>query len=370
MEITPMLLALGGLFLSLLVVIYIRASCRSRVTPSRHLGVLITGCDSGLGQKLALKLADSGYVVFAGCLTPTGGAQLKGKVGILPFFLDVTEESSIAKTVEFVNAWVEAFPENHLHALVNNAGIGESGLVDWSSMSVFRRTFEVNFFGAVALTKGLLPHLMAASSHCAATGLPCPRVVNISSVAGLIGVPGLSAYCASKFSLEAFSDSLRLEMAPWKLGVALIEPSFLKTPIIAGSQEKQWDTWNAVPKATRELWGEKYFKDSLVQSKRTLAGAESPELGVQAMFDAVTHTAPSARYKAGFPARTYLPILAALPAYLSDPILLGNIGRVVPAGMLGLKGGEGGGPVSAQAPSSPQQRRAGSKAPTAKTPTA
>ena len=308
---------------------------RSRVSPSSNLLVVISGCDTGLGELLCERLSSLGFTVFAGCLTEVGKKRWKGSPRVEAFLLDVTDEKSVNSVGERVLKWLRSSPGRSLHSVVNNAGIGEGGLVDWMAMEKFRRTLEVNFFGAVALTKVLLPILLDASSAAAKAGLPPPRVVNVASVAGILAVPGLSAYCASKFALEAFSDSLRLELSPWRCPVALIEPSFLATPIIAGTKEKQESLWESLPAPTRNRWGVDYFRSAMRQSERTLASAESPALGLRALEDAVTHSSPSARYKAGTPGKTYLPLIAALPAYLSDPILLlaGAGGGVKPSGM-------------------------------------
>ena len=232
-----------------------------------HLAIVISGCDSGFGEALALRCAAAGFTVFAGCLTPQGVRRYKG-VGehLHAFPLDVTSERSVSEAVDDVVApWLASKrtrgpTPRALHALVNNAGIGTSGLVAWHALEGFRRTMEVNFLGHVAMTKAHLPLLMRAAAAAAAAGAPPPRIVNVTSIAGLLAAPGLAAYSASKFALEAFSDALRREMAPWRLPVAIIEPSFLATPILAGVREKSQALWDSLPPATRAAWGLPYLQ--------------------------------------------------------------------------------------------------------------
>ena len=315
-----------------------RASlARHQVTPS--LAVVITGCDSGFGEALALRAAAAGFTVFAGCLTPQGVKRLRAAGEHLhAFSLDVTSERSIAEAVDEVIApWLNSRRARNraLHALVNNAGIGASGLVDWAPLESFRRVMDVNYLGAVAVTKALLPLLMRASAAAAAARAPAPRVINVTSVAGLLAAPGLSAYCASKYALEAFSDALRREMAPWRLRVAIIEPSFLATPILANVKEKAQAQWEALAPATQRAWGGEYHAATLARGEGVVRGAEPPALGVDALFQALCHVHPAARYRAGTPGRTYLPLLAALPAWAADPLFALSAPAVVPAGMRG-----------------------------------
>ena len=126
-----------------------------------------------------------------------------------PFLLDITSAASVANVGTMLADWVatgsaKTGPKNVLHALVNNAGIGEGGLVDWVDLDIFRKIIEVNFLGHVAMTKILLPQLMRAAKLAAHQLQAAPRIVFVTSVAGMLAPPGFSAYCASKYALEAF----------------------------------------------------------------------------------------------------------------------------------------------------------------------
>jgi NAD(P)-dependent dehydrogenase (short-subunit alcohol dehydrogenase family) len=167
--------------------------------------VLISGCDTGFGHSLAISLDNQGYRVFAACLTQQGKENL-AKVTTnkcVPFLCDITNLESVADAVKLVKSHT-----NWLHALVNNAGIFDGFFIDLSSLAVYRRTMEVNFFGHVNMTKSFLPLLLANPRRDS-------RVVTVTSVAGSVAVPSISAYSASKFALEAFTDALRREMRPW-----------------------------------------------------------------------------------------------------------------------------------------------------------
>jgi 11-cis-retinol dehydrogenase len=148
---------------------------RLRCEASLDLAVLISGCDTGFGNLLAHDLSEQGFRVFAGCLTPAGVESFRGLAGVDAFMLDLRSGVSIAEAGARVRAWVAAgglredgLPQRGLHALVNNAGIGSSGVVDWTTMASFRDTMEVNFFGHVAITKELLPQLLRDATLCVA----------------------------------------------------------------------------------------------------------------------------------------------------------------------------------------------------------
>jgi short chain dehydrogenase len=111
--------------------------CLPAMVPAKHLGVVITGCDSGFGRELALAAADAGYTVFAGCLTPT--ASWPGPVSprLMPLLMDVTNDGQVQEAVRAVETWLAADDSRILHALVNNAGVGGIGLIDWMDMTFY-----------------------------------------------------------------------------------------------------------------------------------------------------------------------------------------------------------------------------------------
>ena len=183
------------------------------IQPSRTKAIVISGCDTGFGHILALQLDQLGWKVYAGCITEAGQSQLRSKASkhLVALHLDITKDSDVDAAVKAVlkDSGV------NVHALVNNAGIGVGGYVDWVPLQQFRKVMDVNFLGHVAMTKAFLPMLMAQTGS---------RIVNVASAAGMFAVQGMSAYAASKFAMEAFSDSLRREMYSFGMSVSVIEP--------------------------------------------------------------------------------------------------------------------------------------------------
>ena len=157
--------------------------------------VLITGCDTGFGHMLALELVRRGWKVYAGCLTPQGLEALvskaAGSAGIMIAVpMDVTKQADIDRVVKQIG---DECPQK-LFALVNNAGVGRGGLVDWTEMDEYRTMMEVNFFSMATVCKAFLPLLKESTG----------RIVNITSLAGLFpGMPFTSAYATSKHGTYA-----------------------------------------------------------------------------------------------------------------------------------------------------------------------
>ena len=192
--------------------------------------VLITGTSSGIGRACARRLAHEGFSVLAGVRNDTDARSLESEgngrpLGIRAIRLDVTESESVRAAGEQVASIVG---ENGLCGLVNNAGTAIVGPVECISMDDWRRQFEVNFFGAIAVTQTMLPLLRTHRTRC---GRWAPRIVNISSVTGQVSSPLFAAYSASKFALEAVSDALRLELASQGIHVCVIIPGTIQSEI-------------------------------------------------------------------------------------------------------------------------------------------
>jgi NAD(P)-dependent dehydrogenase (short-subunit alcohol dehydrogenase family) len=176
--------------------------------------VLITGTSSGIGLETAIGAANAGYLTVATLRNPGGDGPLRDaaaqagvKLDIRP--LDVTDEASIRTCVDGV---VSDF--GRLDAVVNNAGSGHVGSIENVTMDEFRRVMEVNFFGVVAVTKAAMAHLRSARG----------KVITVSSVGGAVGQPFNEAYCAAKFAVEGFMESLAPVASTFGVSVAIIEP--------------------------------------------------------------------------------------------------------------------------------------------------
>ncbi|MGH7380937.1 MAG: SDR family oxidoreductase [Candidatus Methylomirabilales bacterium] len=180
-------------------------------------GVVVTGASTGIGAAVARRLAEAGYLVFGTVRRQedAGGVERDGGVA-LP--MDVTDARSIAAARQEVERRLGDQP---LLGLVNNAGIAAAGPLEHLPLDELRRVLEVNVVGLVAVTQAFLPALRRSRG----------RVVNISSVAGRIALPFGGPYSASKFALEAISDSLRRELIPSGVKVVVIQPGSIRTPI-------------------------------------------------------------------------------------------------------------------------------------------
>jgi len=171
---------------------------------------LITGCSSGFGRELALAAMAAGDRVMATARDP-------GKLGFATSAtaLDVTDERQAAAAVART---IDEF--GRIDVLVNNAGHGSVGAVEEWDLGELRALMDVMFFGAVAVTKAALPHLRAQGSG---------TIVQMSSMGGQLSMPGFGAYCAAKFALEAMSEALAAEVAPFGVGVMIVEPGAFRT---------------------------------------------------------------------------------------------------------------------------------------------
>jgi NAD(P)-dependent dehydrogenase (short-subunit alcohol dehydrogenase family) len=204
--------------------------------------VLITGCSTGIGRATALRLAAAGWTVYATARKPETLAELE-TAGCRIMALDVTDEASMEAAVAAVEA--------PLGALVNNAGYSLSGALETLPMEAVRRQFETNVFGLLRLTQLVLPQMREAGAG---------RIVNLSSMGGRLVFPGGGAYHATKYAVEALSDALRVEVAPFGIDVIVVEPGLIKSEFgeTAASQVGDGGPYAAfnvsVAKATREVY--------------------------------------------------------------------------------------------------------------------
>jgi NAD(P)-dependent dehydrogenase (short-subunit alcohol dehydrogenase family)/ketosteroid isomerase-like protein len=177
----------------------------------------ITGCSSGFGQALTEAAVAAGDTVVATARHPGSLTALVARGGgrVHPLALDVTDPGAIESAVA---ATIDRF--GRIDVLVNNAGHGSVGAVEELTLDDLRDLFEVMFFGAVELTKAVLPHMRDVGAGA---------VVQISSMGGQLAMPGFGAYCAAKFALEGLSEALADEVAPFGIRVVLVEPGAFRT---------------------------------------------------------------------------------------------------------------------------------------------
>lgn len=180
--------------------------------------IFVTGASTGIGRALVESWSAKGLYVFAGVRDQKSENELKSLAHVCPVICDVTREETLQQALSQVREKLAGQP---LAGLVNNAGVVFSGPIEAVSIDHFRRQFEVNVFGLIAVTQKFLPLLRSSRG----------RVVNIGSISGRIAAPFLGPYCASKFALEAVTDSLRRETAELGVKVVLVDPGPVNTPI-------------------------------------------------------------------------------------------------------------------------------------------
>jgi NAD(P)-dependent dehydrogenase (short-subunit alcohol dehydrogenase family) len=184
----------------------------------------VTGASSGFGLLTSVALAGEGYRVLASMRDLDNKGRLEAvakEAGVTDRIeivqLDVTDFSTVETVIQDV---IHRY--GRIDLLVNNAGYAAGGFTEELTVEEWRQQFETNFFGLVAVTKAVLPSMRERRSG---------KIVNISSISGRIGFPSMGPYVASKFAVEGFSESLRLEMLPYGVHVVLIEPGSYKTDI-------------------------------------------------------------------------------------------------------------------------------------------
>jgi NAD(P)-dependent dehydrogenase (short-subunit alcohol dehydrogenase family) len=183
--------------------------------PHRQELVVVTGASTGIGAATARELALRGFHVLAGVRRDVDAESLRTD-GIKPHILDIAVESDVVAVADRVARDPLRRP---VRALINNAGIAINAPVETLPTAEWRRLFEVNLFGHIAMTQALLPALLRSTGS----------VVNISSVGGKVAMSTYGAYAGSKFALEAVSDSLRREVTALGVRVVVVEPGAVKT---------------------------------------------------------------------------------------------------------------------------------------------
>lgn len=184
---------------------------------------VITGASSGFGLLTTLELAKKDYLVIATMRNLnkqedliSQATKLNLQQNITVQQLDVTDQNSIHNFQLYIKEI------NRVDLLINNAGYANGGFVEEIPVEEYRKQFETNLFGAISITQLVLPYMREQKSG---------KIINISSISGQVGFPGLSPYVSSKYALEGWSESLRLEVKPFGIDVALIEPGSYNTNI-------------------------------------------------------------------------------------------------------------------------------------------
>jgi NAD(P)-dependent dehydrogenase (short-subunit alcohol dehydrogenase family) len=271
--------------------------------------VVITGASSGIGRACALDLARRGFRVFATVRKEEDAAALKADAPtrLTPVIADVTQPDDIARLRATV---VEELHGTPLRGVVNNAGVGVGGPLEFLDIDEIRNQFEVNTFAPIAVTQPFIALLRESRG----------RVVNITSIGGRVAQPLLGPYCASKFALEALSEVMRRELLPWGIHVAAIEPGNIKTRI--------WEKGASMVEQRKATMGDeerRLYLANLERMERVVRFAHrtgaKPEKVAKAVAHALTAEKPKPRYVVGADAWVQLALERLLPSRVSDRMM-------------------------------------------------
>jgi len=270
--------------------------------------VVVTGSSTGIGRASVLELDRLGFRVFAGVRRAEDAEGLRAAASerLEPLLLDVTQPEDISSAVERVT---EAIPAG-LAGLVNNAGVAMAGPVELIPIDDFRRQIEVNLIGQVAMTQAFLPALRKARG----------RVVFLSSIGGLFANPYMAPYHASKFGVEAVGDSLRQELRPFGIGVSIVEPGSVATPIWEKGKGTAESIQGRLTPEERTLYGEKVARMAAI-AERTGARGVQPEKVASAIAHALTARRPRTRYLVGADARAMALLGRIVPDRIRDRLV-------------------------------------------------
>lgn len=267
--------------------------------------VVVTGCDSGIGRGVLTALSQRRVKVIACCLTPEGAeaAEAAGAHWAPCFDLNHDEQ------VMAIGQEIIARTEGSLWGLVHTAGTVLPGFVDYQPINNYREVMSVNFFAPVLLSQLLLGALRQTKG----------RIVLVSSVDGIVSLPGNAPYDASKFALEAYADALRVELSFCDVAVSVVNPSTMRTPMAGAFFPAHRTTWQSMAAQApdgpwRQLWPEEWLDHYVELNTQQLERiAEDPAQVVNDIVHALGAVRPRLRYLSGRLAKTLFYLLWLMP---------------------------------------------------------
>ncbi|HEY8740159.1 MAG TPA: SDR family oxidoreductase [Candidatus Dormibacteraeota bacterium] len=275
--------------------------------------VVITGASTGIGEATAIRLATSGFTVYAGVRKDADADKLStpSLPNLRPIKIDVADQKSIEAAYREVEALVG---DAGLAGLVNNAGISGGGPLEFTALDEIRQMFEVNVFGLIATTQAFMPLIRRATG----------RVVCTGSISGRTAAPFVAPYSMTKASVQSLCHALRVELRPWGIEVVCVEPGSIATPIWdKGLEEVDAKTKSMPPEA------QKYYGDIIPKLKtlteRTAKMGIPPSRVADVVLQALTAKRPRARYLVGMDAKAQA-ALGRLPDRVRDAALSRFIG--------------------------------------------
>ncbi len=271
--------------------------------------VIVTGASTGIGEACALRLDKAGWRVFAGVRKEADAQRLKSEASdrLTPITLDVTNQAEIdaaAKTV------ADATGAAGLQGLVNNAGITVNGPLEYLTSDDLRKQLEVNVVGQIAVTRTFLELIRKGRG----------RIVYIGSIAGKIATPFLGPYSASKHAMEALSDSLRQELRPWGIHVALVEPGSIATKIWEKGLHDADEYEKNMPEDALMRYGKAFAALREAAKKFGDAGIPADRVA-RSVEHALTSGRPRTRYIVGFDATMQRILAAVVPDRTRDRLV-------------------------------------------------
>ena len=271
--------------------------------------VIVTGASSGIGEACALRLARGDFDVVAG-VRKDEDAERAGALHerVRPVKIDVADEASVA-------AAAQEFGDGPIAGLVNNAGISVTGPLEFVPLDEWRHQLEVNVIGQVALTQAFLPGIRAAKG----------RIVNIGSVGGKVAAPLLSPYAGSKFAMEGITDSLRRELRPLGVHVAIVEPGAVATEIWRKGTAAAEELLENAPPEAEAIYG-KLIAAIRAQAGKTTAEAIPPDEVAKVVEHALTADKPRTRYPVGRDAKMRIRAAGLLPDRVFDRLVARQLG--------------------------------------------
>lgn len=279
--------------------------------------VVITGCDSGIGLGVVEQLAAEGADVIA-CTYTAEGAERAAKAGAKQTLqFDITDESAVHHAVNQINQ----ITGGNLWALVHNAGMVLPGFVEYQLMETYRRVMDVNYFAVVRLTQPFVQMLKQSKG----------RVVIVSSVDGIVSLPGNAPYDGSKYAAEAYADALRVELSFWDVHVAVVNPATMRTPLALTFFEGHKKAWEMMEKqdpdgAWKETWTREWLDEYVAVNSKNLAGiAQDPIHAIRDVTHAVAAKYPRMRYLSGTLAKTLFRALWKMPEHWSFAVKKGTV---------------------------------------------
>ena len=271
--------------------------------------VVVTGCDSGIGQGVLAALSQCGAKVIACCLTNEGARAAMDAGAAWAPCADLKHDAQILELAREINSR----SGSALWGLVHTAGTVLPGFVDYQPASHYREVMSVNFHAPVILTQQLLPALRLSRG----------RVVLVSSVDGIVSLPGNAPYDASKFALEAYADALRVELSFCDVSVSVINPSTMRTPMAREFFPAHRRTWQEMARQSpegpwRQLWPEEWLERYVELNTAQLDRiAEDPRGAVDDIVHALEAVRPRLRYLSGRLAKTLFYLLWLMPEHWS-----------------------------------------------------